>query len=412
MNNHNVKDDDALEAADAEWRAIIEKLMPMGRNLVAQLQDPHDRQLRYELYRNTFSAIATGYLALANTSSDYPEFIPFCGIHQLNLLGPNPDWVYSMCPIDDTGTYRLYGYLGNAFRTMVQFGSGSFVTEGNGESIGRTLVNYTVDEFPVDPDGAFSVIISAERPRDYSGEWRELPRGATYVVQRSFGIEWINQEQPLLNDARIAIERLDRPAEKPRENADELRTALEGISRWAQTYVSMSMQWAHRFRDLGTNALHLIDFAEDGGMPTQAYFEGQWEMAEDEAIIVETAIPEEYEYWSLHLLDENWSALDYYRRKTHINHASASVTNDHKFLAVISPVDPGIQNWLDSMGYLRGLLQVRWHSASHYPKPELKVVKQSELAGYLGNAGKPVTSESRTEDLRRTNISFQLRRRW
>jgi hypothetical protein len=398
--------------AEAEWRGLIEPLLPIGRRLVSAMKDPSDRQLRFELYRSVFSALATGIIVAQNTDSEYPEFVPFCGYHQLNVLGPNPDWIYSMCPVDDAGIYQISGMLEHTFRTMVQIGGGTFVTQGNGMNIGRTLANYTVDDLSIEENGAFSVILSAERPDGYDGDWWHLPDGATYIVPRSFGLEWLDRDISSVVDSRLAIERIDRPASKPRAKMEEIEASLSALGTWAEGYVSMSMQWAQRFRDLGVNEMHLIEFSEDGGMPTQAYFEGQWEMAEDEAILIETVVPKECEYWSFHVLDENWAALDYSRRRTHINNTIGVIDPDGMFRAIISPEDPGIPNWLDSMGYSRGLIQGRWHNASDYPQPSLRIVKRSQLAEFWRSNQATVTSERREIELRRTNRALQLRRRW
>src|SRR5260370_23290153 len=88
--------------ADKEWRSYVEPLLVIGQRLVAQINEPDDDQLRQELYRAAFSALAAGYMSLLNSDADHPDFVPFTG-QFLNLLGPNPDFMYYMSPIHEDG---------------------------------------------------------------------------------------------------------------------------------------------------------------------------------------------------------------------------------------------------------------------------------------------------------------------
>ena len=65
-----------------------------------------------------------------------------------------------------------------------------------------------------------------------------------------------------------AIERLDFPAGRPRLPAATLR---------AEGYV---------------NKLKEVDFSQMGGLTGQLYYEGVYELKDDEALIVETKLPE------------------------------------------------------------------------------------------------------------------------
>jgi Protein of unknown function (DUF1214) len=393
---------------ESEWRSYVEPLLPIGDRLVhSMLADSSDPLLRKELYRAVFMALAGGYLPLFHTDPKYPELVPYTG-QFLNLLGPNPDAVYYMSAIEGSGVYRLFGYRGTVKEVVVQVGAGEFVTRGGGATIGTTLANYDLDDLQLAEDGSFSVILSATRPEGYEGDWWHLPENATNLPIRQVSYDWINEE-----DARITIERLDVYPAKPRMTADEIDATLKQLSKWAESYIVMSNKIMQSYEDQGLiNKLAFIPFGEHGGMPTQKYPEGIFELAEDEALILETEIPDECHYWSFQLTDTRWTSYDWAHRQTSINGFTGILDTDGKFRAVISSKDPGVPNWLDTLDYKRGVIQGRWKRCTSWPMPEITKVKFSDIRKYLPKDTPEITLAQREKQLRLRNIGVQLRKKW
>ena len=119
--------------AAEEWHSYVEPLLPIGERLVAQINGPEDAQLRQELYRAAFSALATGYMSMLLTDPEHPDFVPFTG-QLLNLLGPNPDNVYYMAPLQDEGIYKVSGFRGSVHTVVFQLAGGNFVPRGDRKS--------------------------------------------------------------------------------------------------------------------------------------------------------------------------------------------------------------------------------------------------------------------------------------
>ncbi|MFP3408236.1 hypothetical protein SB757_26870, partial [Pseudomonas sp. SIMBA_065] len=90
----------------------------------------------------------------------------------------------------------------------------------------------------------------------------------------------------------------------------------------------------------------------------------------------------------------------------------AHVNGDGKFRAVLSVEDPGVANWLDTGGNLKGMLIGRWYRSSSHPTPILKKVKLADLDEHLPLDTLRVTPVERGEALRVRRIGAQLRRRW
>lgn len=394
------------ETAEKEWRAYIEPLLPIGQRLVAQINEPEDAQLRQEIYKAAFSALSVGYLALLNSDPDHPDFVPFTG-QFLNLLGPNPDFMYYMTPIRDDAVYRLSGFRGTVHMAIIQVAGGTFVPRGEGQILGTTFNNYYLDDLTLGADGSFDVLLSRNRPEDYTGDWLELKSTATNIVFRQLSYDWLTEQ-----DARIVIERVDGPASKPRPSAERIAANLKQLAAWVENYVAISNRFCKGFAAKGLNQVHFINFSDDGGMPAQAYLEGLFDLAADEALILETEMPVTRPYWSFHLTDERWTTYDWLNRHTHLNGHNAKVDSDGKFRAVISPVDPGVHNWLDSLGYKRGIIQGRWHKCSSYPQPTCKVVKIADVRKHLPVDTPLVSTAERERAIRLQRKGAQLRRRW
>jgi hypothetical protein len=108
----------------------------------------------------------------------------------------------------------------------------------------------------------------------------------------------------------------------------------------------------------------------------QAYFV----LADDEALVVE-CMPPACDYWMIALHNHWMETLDYVRHQATLNCHSARVEPDGSVRFVISARDPGVPNWLDTAGHLRGTVGVRWVGADVVDVlPETRVVKIDSLS--------------------------------
>src|SRR3546814_7850823 len=114
------------------------------------------------------------------------------------------------------------------------------------------------------------------------------------------------------------------------------------------------------------------------GLSRQAYYEGAYDLADDEVLISEVRIPDQVSYWSLILTNELYETTDWYNNQSSLNDVQAVVDSDGVFRAVISARDPGVHNWLDTSGYPRGAIQGRWVDTDDKPTPTIRKVKRSE----------------------------------
>ena len=398
---------DGKAIAAQEWRALIEPLLPLGEKMVGMMAEPDDPLLRQEIYRQNFSAMSMAYMGLFLGDAGHPDFWPL--IHQAwSFLAPNPDDSYYLAPIDGNGSYRMSGYRGTVRIVDVQVGSGSLMPHGTG-TLGPNIATYDLDTVHINKkDGAFSVILSEKRPEGYKGDWWKIEPKASYILIRQIAYDW-NREL----DGRLAIERLDTPAIKPRLSAAQIQDNLRTVSSWVDNWNTLALKWANGFRAKGyVNKVFVHPLKDIGGVGTQQYIEGEFELAPDEALIYQTEVPAKCRYWNIMLTDMQLAAIDPLNRQTSLNGHTAKRDKDGKFRAVISAGDPGVPNWLDSAGYARGTLSGRWNDCSSNPTPTMIRVKLADVRKALPTDTPAVSAEERDAALRLRRTGAQLRKRW
>ena len=195
----------------------------------------------------------------------------------------------------------------------------------------------------------------------------------------------------------------------PKEEIDRrLREVLGGFPK------RLSAMWLNYQRAqlarTKLNELELVDFG--GAVGSQLYWQGFYDLAPGEALILETPLPETRRYWNVQLNDELFNAVEYIYRQSSLNGLQARVDDDGWFRAVISLEDPGIHNWLDPGETLRGMLIGRWLGCSSNPVPNLKIDPLYEVFRHLPAGTPRITAAERAAQLRARRIGGQLRRRW
>ncbi len=88
-----------------------------------------------------------------------------------------------------------------------------------------------------------------------------------------------------------------------------------------------------------------------GGDPNIFYYHGYFELAEDEALVIEVERIPECRAWNLQT-DNYWmESLDYRYHRIHLNKHTAKYRADGGVTMVLAHRDPGVDNWLDTAGH-------------------------------------------------------------
>ena len=385
-----------------EWRDYLATLAEADQ-VLALLEDPADPVARQDAYRLLFLTLGAGYLS---TFADprAPDFVPLVNNH-FNSVGVNPDFIYAYAQIDGTGRYRLSGYRGDGLFLLFDFAAGGL---GVMDALGPSVGVLDADTLTIEPDGSFDVLLSTDRPEGHTGDWFALdPRAATINVRQA-SYDW-----GAGTDARLAIERLDRPAVIPPLDAAAVADRLKALAGYPSRYAGFALNYPKGQRARGlVNRLEHDDWAGRGGLAGQHYYQGIFRLAPGEALILETDLPETVRYWNVQLNDALWNTIDWLNHQSSLNAGQAVIDTDGRFRAVIALEDPGVPNWLDPGGRREGSLMLRWTEASSGPAPSLRLVPLAEIRAHLPDTTSTVTPDERRESLRLRRRGAQLRRRW
>lgn len=321
--------------------------------------------------------------------------------------GDNPDAIYRSTVIDGTGVYEVTGQIDPAqpiVQLLFSIAGGTMthpikVEKSAGQSnpdAGIMSVLGMLDDKQLDiaPDGSFRLIVGGENT---SGN--HLP---TKPAPCSFGcrqmlLDW--NSTPL----RLTLKRLDRQDSKPLDMAELKATVLADMANVVRFWAGFADVW------LGGVAVN--SFAEPAPREGGWGFIGgvHFKLAPGEAAVV-TIHPGAAAYVGFQLTDPWMVGPDNGRRQSSLNLAQSTPDADGRYTYVISPVDPGVANWLDSCGMDQGLGLMRWQGFPGGAKDNsglfqgFRIVKLSEIESLEGVAR--VTPEQRSHQLAARRESY------
>ncbi|HTV95130.1 MAG TPA: hypothetical protein VME42_03990 [Steroidobacteraceae bacterium] len=364
---------------------------------------PDDPHYRADLYRQTMTSLSYAYFAYFHADAEHPDWAPLW--NPVYTLQPNPDDIYLQSPIRGDLTYRVCGNRGTC-RIL------SFTTQkalsGTVDQMPQPSGHNEVDSIDLELELGrdFEVIFSARRPSGHSGKWAPIDPQAGGMMVRFRSYDWANEIDPVLT-----IECLDPVPLKPRLTPDQILVRIKEMAKFParKTGLYYGMQNGVK-RRVGFNVFEPVRYP--GALVKQVYWPACFQLAEDEALIIETELPAKRPYWNIQLNDPYFNALEYVYRLSSTNGHYARLSTDGRLRAVISLSDPGVPNWLDPAGYTEGGIYGRWYDCDSAPLPTIRRVKLSELREHLPRDTPLVSEAERAEEIRQRVKACQRRRRW
>ncbi len=371
---------------------------------IANTWRPDDPAYRADVYRQIMMQLSYSYFAFFHATPEHPDWAPLW--NPVYTLQPNPDDIYLYCPISSDYRYRITGNRGTV--KMLTLGTQLSLSGMPWENDTTGTYYHDIDDgdLHLAENGDFSVLLSSEKPADYSGDWLKIEPGARVLITRYRSYDWAGEVDPVMS-----IECLDPVPPKPRLTPEDIIARIKDMAAMPVRCTKMfyAMQNAVK-ASVGVNVFEPVRYG--GALVRQVYLPAVFEFAEDEALILETELPQTRRYWNFQLDDPYFNAVEYVYRLSSTNGHFARVSPDGKFRAVISLADPGVPNWLDPAGFLQGTIYGRWYDCDSCPTPTLKRVKFSELRDHLPSDTPTVSPEERAEELRTRVRACQRRRRW
>jgi hypothetical protein len=330
-------------------------------------QDPFDRAEGYRYLSRLTRVALESYIEFAD-----PE-LPVLRrpAHETVKIGAdNPDNYYQSAAISGSHEYRIHGNRG----TIHYLGFGSYAGS-YGSSKRRAQTGYLdASELRIEPDGCFEIALCCEKR---SGNWLPMePDTSSLIVRQTF------QDRANERIADLHIERVGDGGPPKPLTPEFLDRGLGAAAAYVAGTSTIFADWAEGFAER-INELPKFDpkvAAAAHGDPNIIYYHGYWELAPDEALLIEVT-PPPCEYWNFQLNNHWMESLDYRYHRIALNHHDARLGADGSVRIVVSHEDPGVDNWLETAGHARGTMCLRWVGAKQHPDPTTRVVKAAELRG-------------------------------
>ena len=395
-----------MSADGLSWEKLVDELRPLGDAMRTRVPERlrSDPQTMAESMRLLLAGLARASSDALVGDRRHPIFVPERNIAQ-NIFQPNADTIYKSAIIEKGGSYLLRGDRGTVrMIILAQMGPDTLRTGQHSPLLGQT----DFDDLTVGEDGSFELVISPERPAGYTGNWAALDPQCEKIMVRIVSCDWGAEREP-----RFGIARLDVDDAKGRPSADDLHAAFDEMPFITRVCALAFPIHVEELRDEGyLNKLKIFDVSQMSGLKGQFYYEGAYELADDEALISEVRVPQSYRYWSIILTNELYETTDWYNNQASLNDVQGVVDPDGVFRTVISSRDPGVHNWLDTSGYPAGAIQGRWFEASEKPMPTIRKVKIDDVLSHLPEATRRVSPQERSEALRDRRLAAQMRIIW
>ena len=342
---------------------------------------------------------AMAYNQVMAPRQDSPRFISGHLFEPLLYTGhqPNPDFHYQVAFMNGARRWRITGRRNSARWVDIQVYKGWW-----GEENYCGIGNYDLDDFEISADGSFEIVASAEPE---PGNWIRLdPSTRNNVMQlRPALYDWEHERSP-----QLFIEPLDDGPTGPAvlDEAEIVRRirlcgefVKHCIGRWT-TRASPKL-----LKTIGFNqfASYVGEPSRGGANPLAEYGQAVYELAPDEALIIETENPKA-PYWGISLGTWWWETTDPTHHHSSVNGHQAHIDGDGRFRAVVSRCDPGVPNWLDTICWDVGIILLRWYRAKQKQAITTTKVHINDVRKHL-----PLDTPTVTGDERKLQVERRRR---
>lgn len=348
----------------------------------------------------------------------------------------NADALYLNAEIDGNHRYLIRGrargtrphYVILEAGTGYAGDSGSIAELRPGARAGTGMLDSSTLQW--EPDGSFEILVAPERPAGHAGNFvgsrkvrparepgkPDVVHVARHLTFRELFHDWEHEEaldleiEPLDDEASGTPSPLD-PARAVAELRRMAAIVENQMKFWnefyavvLETHADMNGDGKQFMPRNDFNAPNAATLATGGGQSTNVYAGGVYELADDEALIVDVRVPVPPLYQGFHLANLWGESLDYANHQSSLNgfqtawDVEGTSPNARSARYVIAHRDPGVANWLDTTGVPVGFMTFRWtYSAVPAETPTVTVAKVAfgEVGARLDASALRVSAEDR-----------------
>lgn len=278
--------------------------------------------------------------ACTHLAFDYDRDHPFLqsGTGPFTKMGlDNPDTLYFGTRVHANHDYVVTGRRGTTTDLSFQLLGGEYTDD----NVPVSQAAFDDRELQIAPDGSF--------------EWRFRPTDPGQLVIREVYGDWA---------AQLAISRLDTAGTAPpplsRETIEKrFATAGKQLVNRVKTWLQFP-QWFYFNIPVNTMVAPRLT---PGGLATQYSSVGHYELRPDQALVITIPVTDA-PYLGFQLGSLWYISLDYINHQTSLNNTQAQADPDGKVRIVVADQNPGVTNWVETLGHRKGILQFRWQRVS------------------------------------------------
>lgn len=193
---------------------------------------------------------------------------------------------------------------------------------------------------------------------DGSFEWRFRPETPSQLVIREVYNDWSARR------GSFAIKRLDTAGTAPPPLTRQLiekryTTAGKQLVQRVKTWLQFP-QWFYFNIPVNTMVAPRLT---PGGLATQYSSAGHYDLTPEQALVITLPVTDA-PYLGFQLGSLWYISLDYINHQTSLNGTQAQADPDGKIRIVVADRNPGVTNWVETLGHSKGFLQFRWQRVS------------------------------------------------
>lgn len=352
-----------------------------------------------EAYQHILRALIATLEKEALSDPDFPFF------HEVNpytKLGmDNSDQRYLTAYLTGEGEYRVWGDRGTSRRL-------DFTLYKEGSSMAPSFATLTSDQLVTDENGNFELFIGGESRGE---NWLPGDTGRVRLLIRQIHSDWTNEIPGQIHIDRVDSGRPTYPLLTREKMADRLRATTNSFADEVRRWPELSRT---RFAMLmpANSLTPPQDTGSEGGLSGRWMVGGHFNLAPDEALIITTR-PTEAAYQGIQLGHHWWESIDYANRQASLTLDQVRVSSDGVIYFVISEQDPGVPNWLDTGGFDRGVILMRFDGMpselSKEQKPGAQLVKLEDLHQFMPADEPQILEEERSKAIAARRAHVQRR---
>ncbi|AKN16016.1 hypothetical protein MHAE_18622 [Mycobacterium haemophilum DSM 44634] len=274
---------------------------------------------------------------------DYERDHPFLhsGTGPFTKMGlDNPDTLYFGTRVHADLDYLVTGRRGSTTDLSFQVLGGEYTTA----VVPTSQMAFDDRELEIADDGSF--------------EWRLRPSGPGQLVVREVYGDW-SQQRGILAISRVDTAGTGPPPLTRATIEKRYATAGSQLVNRVKTWLQFP-QWFYLNIPVNTMVPPRLT---PGGLATQYSSAGHFDLRPDQALVITVPVSDA-PYLGFQLGSMWYISLDYINHQTSLNASQAQADPDGKVRIIVADQNPGVTNWVETLGHQRGFLQFRWQRVS------------------------------------------------